>query len=179
MADKLFTLVAAENGPATVMPFPEVIFAEVPDPEFFVAAVAFDAGTAQKDLTGVRLVFICHTPAIDTLDFQIDEDNVLHLIALNKEPVSGWEEVYGRLDPHDDPIEMEPIESAGFKEITSSYSEETEIRFENPAWCQQPVDYSDEGFRFVAEFGSTVFFGSLYLFYNPQTRVMRQLFQCT
>lgn len=179
MPRKNFTLVPNEKGKATVLPLSVDVFTEVPDPKYIVPLTTFEVGNKRRGMAGVRFAFIAHTPRIDSLDFLINDENYLILKKLDAKSVTSWAEVYRCLDPFQEPIQGEAIKRASFEAVEQGKRAYHRFNFGDAAWCQQPNDFSAEGFRFVAQYESSNFFGSLYLFYNPLTRIARQVFQCT
>jgi len=140
---------------------------------------SFEVGAKRRGMPGLRFSFVGHSPRIDSLDFLISDQNQLTLKALDRRPVHRWTEVYSRLDPIQGPLDTQSVERAVFEPFANNERPRHRFNFGDPVWCQQSVDYSSEGFRFVAQYDSSYFFGRLYLFYNPNSHIMRQVFQCS
>lgn len=156
--------------------------------------LSMDMGMFHPELAGKPALFLELPPAMDWVDFQLQENGkyqfkaisaldddqsntIEYLVSLmdaeNEETLRSCDEISTTF-PFGQSVELIEVESyLSGDPILLEYSQK-------PQWLQNPEEEMEKPeWKYLGAVTGGYYFGKVYAFYNPSTSTLRNVFQCT
>ena len=148
----------------------------------------FDIGTMYPELAGTKAVFLELPPVYDYVDLRVLEDNTYEFIAAGPGGLDTVEAFCEEWDAETEDTIKDmyegDIEFGGAVEVVESENDEP-LRItlaDEPQWLQSMTteDHGVDGdWIFLGQLTSGYYFGTVFCFYDPTARIVRNIFECT